>query len=42
MPIRNELAEPPDRDEALRQLTVGKAGGVNSLLTDVLVVVGLY
>jgi len=35
LPIRNELPE-PDRDEALRQLTVGKVGGVNSLLNDVL------
>ena len=38
-PIRSELAEPPDRDEilgALGRLAVGKVGGINGLLPDVL------
>ena len=39
LPLRSELAQPPNRDEiprALGRLTVGKAGGVNGLLSDVL------
>ena len=37
--LMSELAQPPDRDEILRalgRLTVGKAGGVNGLLPDIL------
>ena len=39
LPLRSELAEPPNEDEileALGQLAVGKAGGMNGLLPDVL------
>ena len=35
LPLRSELAEPPNEDEileALGQLAVGKAGGMNGLL----------
>ena len=37
--LRRELSEPPDRDEILRalgKLTLGRAGGMNGLLPDVL------
>ena len=37
--LRHELSEPPDRDEILRalgKLTLGRAGGMNGLLPDVL------
>ena len=39
LPIRSELAEPPNRDEvlgALGRLALGKACGINGLLPDVL------
>ena len=39
LPLRSELAEPPNEDdilEALGQLAVGKAGDMNGLLPDVL------
>ena len=39
LPLGHELSEPPDRDEILRalgRLTVGRAGGINGLLPDVL------
>ena len=39
LPLRSELAEPPNEDEileALWQLAVGKAGGMNGLLPDVM------
>ena len=39
LPLRHELCEPPDRDEILRalgRLAVGRAGGMNGLLPDVL------
>ena len=39
LPIRTELAEPPNGEEilkALEQLAVGKAGSMNGLLPDVL------